>query len=59
MLQKTLRESKAFILRCSVNTTHAARENSASTHQICMSFDTEFVKMLISVFQRLFCGQLF
>lgn len=48
MQHKILRELKAFVLRCSVNATYAARETSASTHQICIRLNTAFLKMFIA-----------
>lgn len=53
------KNTEAFVLRCSVNATYAARENSASTHQICMNFNIAFVKMLIYIFNDYFVGSCF
>jgi len=48
MWNKTLRELKVFEFRRSAN----ARETSASMHQICMSLNTAFLKMVTAIFNN-------
>lgn len=60
MWHKVLGELKAFVLRCSVNVAaYAARETSASTHHICVSLNTAFLKMLIAIFNNYFISSCF